>query len=135
MEQIKYRKGYKYQLAEDYSIQTEISGYDVGIGFLYLAPEGTLTIRSGYAWDGPSGPALDTPDSMRGSLVHDALYQLFRMALISQDHRDYADELLVKICKEDGMEDFRADYFGWAVQTIGERFADPKNRKKVITAP
>jgi hypothetical protein len=32
----------------------------------------------GYAWNGPSGPTLDTRNFMRGSLVHDALYQLMR---------------------------------------------------------
>ncbi len=36
--------------------------------------DGVLTIRSGYAWDGPGGPAMDTPAAMYGSLSHDALY-------------------------------------------------------------
>jgi len=44
--------------------------------FMHIDCGGSLCIREGYSWDGPSGPAIDTVDFMRGSLVHDALYQL-----------------------------------------------------------
>ena len=135
MSHIKYRAGYKYQLAEDYTINTGISGYQCGDQFLKLSDNGNLLIRSGYAWDGPSGPTNDTPDSMRGSLVHDALYQLMRLSLIPQTCRDEADELLKKLCIEDGMNHFRADVWFHGVDLFAASAASPESKKKVLIAP
>ena len=77
-----YRKlnRYKYQLVDPYTLNVGLSGYSVtDQQFIQLTSSGLLTIQPGYAWDGPSGPTWDTPDFMRGSLVHDALYQLIRL--------------------------------------------------------
>ena len=109
---IRYRSGYKYQLVEDYFHQTVITGYTVQDEFIQLNTNGMLTIAAGYAWDGPSGPTIDTKTFMRGSLVHDALYQLMRDGKISEDHRSEADQLLYDICRADGMNIVRA----WAVK-------------------
>ncbi len=57
--QIKYRAGYKYQLAEDYVIETGILGYNIDTEYIKLTPSGTLTIKEGYAWDGCSVPSID----------------------------------------------------------------------------
>ena len=74
---IKYRSGYKYQLVEEYQVRVSlIPENDIKTDFIELSTEGMLIIKKGYAWDGPSGPTIDTPNFMRGSLVHDALYQL-----------------------------------------------------------
>ena len=35
-----------------------------------------------YAWDGASGPAIDTPSSIANSLPHDIGYQFIRMGLL-----------------------------------------------------
>ncbi|MGH7536144.1 MAG: DUF1353 domain-containing protein, partial [Gemmatimonadales bacterium] len=78
---IQYRTGYKYQLAADYTVLLAF-GPAENIKTEYicfvrsLQGRGYLTVKEGYAWDGPSGPTVDTKDFMRGSLVHDALYQL-----------------------------------------------------------
>jgi hypothetical protein len=133
---IKYREGYKYQLAEDYSIQTNIKPEkEVQSEYIILAPAGLLIIKKGYAWDGASGPTIDTKSSMRGSLVHDALYQLVRMGLIDTPNRDYADELLRKICIEDGMWRIRANVW-W---TIVDKFAGlairPSSEPQIMIAP
>ncbi len=61
-------------------------------------------------WDGPSGLTIDTPNFMRGSLVHDTLYQLLRNELIEQKWRDEADEELRRICREDGMSKICANW-------------------------
>ena len=97
-----YKSGYKYQLVKDYSIETVIVGSLMDLDFLKLTPNGVLTIRDGYAWDGPSGPVIDTPDTMRASLVHDAVYQLLRSGLDAK-WKNAADELLYRLCIEDGM--------------------------------
>lgn len=135
MNQIKYQKGFKYQLFEDYTIKIEVIGHTVDEPFLKLTPIGVLTIKKGYAWDGPSGPTFDTKDFMRGSLVHDALYELMRKELIAADYRDYSDRLLKNICREDGMPEIRFGYVYKAVSAFAAAAADPENKRKVITAP
>jgi len=81
---ISYRSGYKYQLAEDFHIQTFIKPENkVNNQFISLDKKGNLVVKSGYAWDGVSGPVIDTSNNLRASLVHDALYQLMRKKKIS----------------------------------------------------
>ena len=71
---IAYNDGYKYQLKREYSQQIDIKpNRHVDMDFIILTMTGFLIIKKGYAWDGPSGPTIDTPNFMRGSLVHDAL--------------------------------------------------------------
>ena len=127
----KKRRRYKYTLFADYQHQTELRmAQPVQIGnVVSLETNGLLTIKKGYAWDGPSGPTIDTPNFMRGSLVHDAFYQLMREELISQDHRTYADRLLRKICLEDGMSAIRAWWVYKAVQLYGASSATPDLKK------
>ena len=130
---MKYRKGFKYQLAEDYQIKINICPVDpIKLDFISLTSDGMLSILKGYAWDGASGITIDTKSSMRGALVHDALYQLLRMKLINACWRTYADELLRDICIEDGMYKWRANMWYKAVNKLAAFAADPKNTKKII---
>ncbi len=141
MECISYHDGYKYQLKADYVV-------DVGIRpdqpvtlleepkFLALSVEGTLTIKDGYAWDGPSGPTFDTLNFMRGSLVHDALYQLMRYGRLDPHKvRDTADRLLQKMCREDGMSRPRAWFVYRGVSAGGRLSADPASKRPLTKAP
>ena len=89
----------------------------------------------GYAWDGPSGPMPDTKDAMRGSLVHDAIYQLIRQSHLSAYYRDVADKKLREICIEDGMSHPMAELLYQAVHIFGDPYADPAEEKPVIEAP
>ncbi len=100
--------------------------------FLFIQG-GRLLISPEYAWDGPSGPTIDTKSFMRGSLAHDALYQLMREGKLNRHYRKYTDRLLKKICLEDGMNKFRAWYVYKAVRMFGEKRVYPdKNENKVI---
>jgi hypothetical protein len=137
MECITYRAGYKYQLKENYTILIEIKPpAPIDTDYLALTTGGILTVKKGYAWDGPSGPTIDTLNFMRGSLVHDALYQLMRERLLDEDtYRETADRLLQTICEEDGMSSLRAWWVYQAVHFFGEPSADPANDKPVIKAP
>lgn len=132
--EIKYKAGYKYQLFDAYSHVTGITGYMVNIEFIALDLDGVLHIREGYAWDGPSGPTVDTKDFMRGSLVHDALYQLIATGQIGVNHRKEADILLRQICREDGMPWIRA---WWVYQGVrfGGAIAVENSDNPVLTAP
>lgn len=137
MECITYRAGYKYQLKSTYLVRIDIRPpADIDTDYLALTADGVLTVKKGYAWDGPSGPTIDSLNFMRGSLVHDALYQLMRERLLDEEtYRDPADRLLQKICREDGMSSLRAWWVYQAVHFFGKPSADPANDKPVTKAP
>ena len=133
---IRYRSGYKYQLAADYSVEVNIfPAQDVGCDFISLDGGGTLTTRKGYAWDGPSGPTLDTTSFMRGSLAHDALYQLIRLGLLPEEMREPADAVLYRICLADGMWRLRARWVYRGVRLGAGAAATPERVKKIHEAP
>ena len=78
MRVVRYSGGYKYQIKGDWHIQTQIRGFDIHTAFIRLTREGLMTVRNGYACDGPSGPTIDTPLFKLGAFTHDPLYQLIR---------------------------------------------------------
>ena len=133
--QIKYKGGYKYLLTEDFVYYTGISrAEDVNTQFIDLGKAGRLLIKSGYAWDGPSGPTIDTKNFMKGSLVHDALYQLMREEEISRDWRKKSDQILWEICIKDGMSKIRAQFVYWGVR-IGSGPSSVNDGRPERTAP
>ncbi|MDB9752833.1 DUF1353 domain-containing protein [Oceanospirillaceae bacterium] len=139
MECISYKQDYKYQLVETYTFEIPIKpkeGVSSPSGFIALTANGLLTIKTGYAWDGPSGPAIDTLNFMRGSLVHDALYQLMREKLLDQNTtRKPADQLLQKMCKADGMSAFRAWWVYNILRIAGRISSGSGDKKPIIKAP
>lgn len=134
---IEYRSGYKYQLAKDYPITTNIKpDKDIDEKFIKMDVNGNLKILEGYAWDGPSGPVVDTKENMRASLVHDALYQLMRQRhLLVKKWKDKADLLFKKICIADGVPPQTAQIYYLGLKIGGKPSTDPKNQKKIHKAP
>ena len=130
-----FKRGYKYQTSREYRIKTAITGYSIRLPFLLLDPTGLLTIFTGYAWNGASGPTFDTLNSMIGSLIHDVIYQLIRLGLIDPKYKEYADGLLHDLCTEDGMYSWRADYWRWAVLEFGAGSTRPSAEPKEEVAP
>ena len=131
---IRYKKQnyYKYTLHIDYQLATDIRPpKPVSTNFIDLDGKGLLTIKKNYAWDGPSGPSFDTKNFMRGSLVHDALYQLIREMHLPLEARAAADWLLREICLEDGMSTIRAKWVYMAVDWFGESSARPRPRPSI----
>ena len=139
MECISYKKDYKYQLVETYTFKIPIKpkeGVSSPSGFIALTANGLLTIKTGYAWDGPSGPAIDTLNFMRGSLVHDALYQLMREKLLDQNTtRKPADQLLQKMCKADGMSAIRAWWVYNILRIAGSLASVSNSNRPIVKAP
>jgi hypothetical protein len=124
--QYKNRRRYKYTLFDDYRHETGITPpHAITTRFIDLDMSGLLTVKKNYAWDGASGPVFDTKRIMRGSLVHDALYQLMREKHLPQKARENADWLLREICLEDGMPEFNADLVYLAVDLFGKPHTKP----------
>jgi hypothetical protein len=118
---------WKYRTVGPCMVKTGILDLFINTPYATLHGTGLLIISDGYAWDGASGPAIDTKTFMRGSLVHDCLYQLMREGLLDRDkYRNCADELLRQICLEDGMWKARADWVYWAVKSFAKRSTEPK---------
>lgn len=139
-----YKGGYKYQLQRRYIIQTDICPqHDIVTPYITLLMSGLLIIEAGYAWDGPSGPTIDTASTMAASLVHDAGYQLIREGHLPDSFKDQFDRLLKELIIEDSynyqgtakgliqaITRFRAEYFYDAVHDFGCRFIH--DRRPVI---
>jgi hypothetical protein len=132
---IEYKTGFKYQLTKTCVYKSVITGYNISTRYITLKEDGTLTIYAGYAWDGPSGPAVDSLNFMRASLIHDALYQLIREGHLPPTERYMADKILQYICREDGMSKLRAWWVFVGVDKFAAGAADPNSKKKIIRAP
>lgn len=139
---IKYHDSYKYQLIDEYTIslpevypeQSKLWTTPKILTDYALLKKGKLTIYHGYAWDGPSGPAIDTRNFMRGSLVHDVLYEMIRDRILNElTYRIHVDELLRRICLEDGMSRFRAWWVYYGVRFGG--YQAVSSEKPIFTAP
>lgn len=124
---ITYLSGYEYQLAKDYSVATGIiPPKPINTKFMRMYKSGLLTLKAGYAWDGPSGPTIHTRSFMRGSLVHDALYQLMRDGCLGPEFLEPADRLLQSLCREDGMTALRAWWVYKGVRMYGAKHLAPR---------
>ncbi len=132
-----YKSGYKYQLHHPAVFQTMVKPeFTIQTTYLCLTIDGVLFIEAGYAWNGPSGPAYDTPNFMPASLMHDAMYQLFRMELLAVDRwRKTADKEMRRIALEDGMYPFRAWYAYHGVRLGAAKAARPESKRLVHRAP
>lgn len=134
---IVYKGGYTYLLKREHVEDIELKpDKDIVTDFIGLGLNGRLVIKPGYAWDGPSGPTFDTKTFMRGSLVHDALYQLIREGFLDlATHRPLADAVLKRMCLEDGMASFRAWYVHAFVRRFGKPATDPDRSRPLTCAP
>jgi len=131
----RYLKGYKYELIDTEAVNTAITGLEIDTEYIALWITSRFFVKQRYAWDGPSFLTIDTKNSMRGSLIHDALYQLMREGKLDRKWRKCADELLRDICIEDGMWSLRAKTWYWFVRKFaGKSSMARKNpRGKIIT--
>ena len=132
---MKYREGYKYQLCADEEFITGIFGKNLKADFIELFANGVLICHKGYAWDGASGPTIDTKNSMRAALLHDAGYQLMREGLLPLDYKSYFDDEFYRILRADGMSFVRAWIWYNAVRDFGKSSTLPENDRPILEAP
>ena len=128
---MKYRKLHEYKyLLEDVEL-VEINTQVEVIGQLYFTIGfNYMVIHKGYAWDGPSGPTIDTDNFMLGSLVHDVFYQAIREGMLPRSFRKTADQEFRRICIEQGMSKFRAWYVYNAVRLFSGGSAKPEKNPR-----
>ena len=126
---------YKYCMALDIPIFTPITDHRIDAEFFQLSRDGVLTAKTGYHWDGASGPTFDTPSSMRGSLGHDIFYQMLRDGQLLNhkydkiEHnrlRKTADQMIYTICHTDGMPKWRAKAWYCGIRVFGAKYAKPR---------
>ena len=138
---MKYRKlkPWKYQLTEPLTITLDfLPPKTIETEFILFDAYGTngrLFLQKYYAWDGASGPCPDTPNVMKGSLVHDSLYQLMRLGLLNRSYRKAADAELRKICLQSGMNKFWAGLIYWGCRVFCDRATWPKPETPVYQIP
>lgn len=107
------------RLNEPVEVKTCIYGVRYSTSKIDLYKDGTLVLHHGYAWDGASGPTIDTEETMRASAVHDALYLLINLGAISKEVKWRADMMLYKFMRADGANRFRAFCWLFAVEVFG----------------
>ena len=133
---MRYRKGYRYQLAESIEIQTDLRPpEDIITDFAILYTTGIFRLIRGYACDGASGTTIDTPGSFRGAFFHDAGYQMLRLKKLPPEWRKKFDKLAHKLWREDMKWRWRANLWYKMVRKLAGFAADPKNVRKIFEAP
>lgn len=119
---------YKYEMITPRRVQTSWLGSTIHAEFFSLSATGVLTIHSGYRWDGPSGPTIDTPSFMRSSAVHDCFFQIMREGKIPAGKRDdffiIANSDLRRISRTDGMLRIRASVVKFSVSRFGRKHTE-----------
>lgn len=131
--ELKYRKlsGYKYVLDDAFSAHVpELVPARIETDY-FAVVGGELTVFKGYAWDGASGPTLDTKSTLAASLVHDVLYQCIRSGILSANARRVADEVLHRLMLEEPAKfgwwaKIRANYYFLGVRLFGGSAASPR---------
>ena len=117
---ITYSDGYKYQLKVEHMEMTPVTGYMIVDDYFMLEKDGMVTVRKWYAWDGPSGPTIDTENSLRPSLIHDVFCQLMRDGRLDWVlWRDVVNVYFREQCIANGMWRVRAWAWYYAVGLAG----------------
>ncbi len=134
---IYYKGDYKYRLHKKCQFYISIKPDELIAGvdrYVTLAPDGLMTFKRGYAWDGATG-VRDTKTVLRASLGHDGLFQLFREGKLPRSLEHGANRLFRKHCIEDKMNRFRAWYMYVGLGKFAKSATLAKNVRKVMVAP
>ena len=120
---MKYSKyKYKFKVEENFSIELPFKIADFEHQYASLKDD-ILEIKKGYAWDGASGPIINTRDTLVASLVHDVLYQAMRLNLIksNSENKKIADKIFFEILKMHGVNAIRRKVWYFAVRLFGKK--------------
>ena len=116
-EYVYYKDGYRFQTTRWVVVKTAIRpGRLICTSWLVLLPDGWLLVRPGYAWDGASGPAINTENWRLPSLVHDALCQLVGAGLLGIEWEPAIHDEMHRLLRKKRMNAVRAWYSREAVR-------------------
>lgn len=120
MKYTKYK--YKFKVEENFSIKLPYKIPDFEHQYA-SSKDSILSVKRGYAWDGASGPIINTRDTLVGSLVHDVLYQAMRLNLIksNKENKKTADKIFFEILKMHGVNSIRRKVWYLAVRLFGKK--------------
>lgn len=117
---------YKYRLLQDISgwvdLQDKILEKPIHTKYCSLFTGGRIIGREGYAWDGASGPTIDTQSSMHCSLDHDILWQLIEEGYLDSSWYPVSNDHLESQGRTDGMWTPRAKLWNLSVTCLGRPF-------------
>jgi len=106
--------------------------------WLSLATNGLLIIKWGFPTDGPSGPTFDTPPTIKGATVHDALCQLAAQGLLGEVTEKLRDQINAEadaVWDASGMSQWRTEIWEAMLDRFGDFAMSPENRWAVIEVP
>ena len=130
---MKYRdiRAYKFQVYETEVTKTPIiPEKEIYHEFFMLLMDGTLTVKKGYAWDGASGPVIQTKALLKASLAHDVFFQCMRVGLLPKSYFEVVNKFLQIQCIQFGMNKLFAWGVYQAVQTCGKKYIEPRPEDK-----
>jgi hypothetical protein len=93
---------WKYRVVKDIWVQTSFVGYDIDHTYFTVFSSGLILLKKEYCYDGPSGPTIDTPDTMVPAAPHDVIYQCMRLGLIPLSERIKADKMFYDLMVAEG---------------------------------
>jgi len=132
---MKYRKGYRIQIAEDEVFKTSFRPVKPIITKnIELYPDGKMIVKNGFACDGPTG-TIRRKTNTRPATGHDAKYDLMRMGLLDWKLWPIADGDYAIDLREDGAWEITIKINIKVLKTMRGYFANPKRRKKIYKAP
>lgn len=134
---ILYACGYKYQLRENAIAESRVRPCElVQHEYFAIDTDGLILVRRGYAWDGASSIAVDTPGTIYASLFHDVLYQAIRLYLLEHSFRNDADLTYYDLCVAGGVNRVRAYYHYLGLRLGGDIYNNlPDSAYPVRRAP
>ncbi len=131
-----YSSGYKHMLEKDMRIFLPwLIGYDIDTFHIRLTPDGWMTIKRGWGWDGCSGPTFDTKATRRGGCGHDAVSWLMRRKYIPGTYKHLNDCQAYDTWIQDGMWRWRADLWLYMLGKFGRPSILPINVRTIKVVP
>lgn len=130
---MRYSKGYRYMIEENFTVATPVKPEkEILTWYADLSIGGLLTVKLGFAYDGSSGPTIRTDNTMQPSAEHDVFYKFMRKKLLGLSWRPIVDKFLRTRLIEEGMCEFRADYWYKGVRIGADKAA--KNSRRIYEA-
>lgn len=131
MSKIKYKHGFKFYLAEDFSLRIDDlpDANVLGMYKIQMSHQ-TLTICKGYMWD----KGFKDKCFIRAQLVQEAMYQLIRLGYLPYEWRKKSNEIYYSLMVEDGVP----KPFAWMLKKWADLFGNVASNgkaRKVLFAP